>query len=101
MEDSSNEEAPSKKRKLSQDLPTVERSPTFWFDDGNIVLQTSNTLFRVHKSVLKFHSTVFSDMFTVPQPDDQPTVDGCPVVELTDEDEDWDSLLSILYRSEP
>lgn len=64
----------SKKRRASQepsaDLPPavrsgLQKSATFWLDDGNVVLQTSTTQFRVHKSVLKMHSTFFEDMFTL------------------------------------
>lgn len=98
----------SKKRKVSgdvvdgltQDEPGLRKSACFWLDDGNIILRTSKTQFRVHKSVLKMHSTVFEDMFSVPQPVDQPTFDGCPFVVLTDDDDkDWELLLATLYHT--
>lgn len=37
-----------------------------WFPDGNIVLATDTHLFKVHKSVLSLHSSVFKDMFDLP-----------------------------------
>jgi hypothetical protein len=36
-------------------------------------------------------------MFEVPQPSDEPTVEGCPVVRLTDTAHDVEHLLNALY----
>lgn len=44
------------------------QSKEIWFEDGNIVLQTESTLFKVHQGVLARHSSIFFDMFSVPQP---------------------------------
>ncbi|TEB27372.1 hypothetical protein FA13DRAFT_932905 [Coprinellus micaceus] len=30
------------------------------------------------------HSCVFADLFSIPHPSDEPTVEGCPIVELQD-----------------
>ncbi len=62
----------------------VERSAQFWFDDGNVVLQAEATRFRVHRSILSHHSSVMKDCFKCPQPEDTPTVEGCPLVHLQD-----------------
>jgi len=76
-----------------------------WFCDGSVILQADSTLFRVHKSQLSRRSTVFSDMFTLPQPcvitthatlADE-TYEGCPVVTLHDSAEDVANLLLALY----
>ncbi|KLO08384.1 hypothetical protein SCHPADRAFT_610352 [Schizopora paradoxa] len=37
-----------------------------WFPDGNVVLSTDTFLFKVHKSLLAVHSSVFRDMFELP-----------------------------------
>ncbi|KLO07745.1 hypothetical protein SCHPADRAFT_881288, partial [Schizopora paradoxa] len=37
-----------------------------WFSDGNVVLATDTYLFKVHKSLLALHSSVFRDMFELP-----------------------------------
>lgn len=37
-----------------------------WFTDGNVVLATDTYLFKVHKSLLAVHSSVFKDMFELP-----------------------------------
>jgi len=43
-----------------------ERHGVLWLPDGNVVLATDSLLFRVHKSVLSLHSSVFKDMFDLP-----------------------------------
>ncbi len=43
-----------------------ERHNVLWFPDGNVVLATDSLLFRVHKSFLSLHSSVFKDMFDLP-----------------------------------
>src|ERR1700733_603420 len=73
------------------------RHSEFWFDDGSVVLNVQTTLFRVHRSTLSMHSTVFSDMFSIPQPPDQLAIEGCPVVHLHDSAEDFACLLKALY----
>lgn len=78
---------------------TKTRSETVWFDDGNIVLEAEGKQFRVHRGVLEKHSSVFKDMLSVPQPpeSDEPTIDGCPIVQLPDKADDWEHLLNSLY----
>ena len=68
-----------------------------WFDDGNIVLFAQDTAFRVHQGVLSKSSQIFATMFTIPQPPDGGTIEGCPVVCLTDSSMDVERILSILY----
>lgn len=68
-----------------------------WNSDGSVILQAANTQFRVHWSVLARHSSVFRDMQGSPQPADQHTIDGCPVVELADDPVDVEYLLRALY----
>ncbi|KAF5309888.1 hypothetical protein D9619_010193 [Psilocybe cf. subviscida] len=69
-----------------------------WFEDGNVILQVSNKQYKVHRGVLATHSSVFKDMFGVPQPADQLSVEGCPIAELADSMEDWDEFLPVLYN---
>ena len=76
---------------------TLERHPDLWLDDGSIVLQAETTLFRVHRTTLSTHSTVFSDMFGIPQPPDQDAIEGCTVIQLPDTREDTEFLLRALY----
>ncbi|TCD68724.1 hypothetical protein EIP91_010008 [Steccherinum ochraceum] len=68
-----------------------------WFEDGNVVLVTENTAFRVYQGILSKNSDVFRDMFTIPQPADAEKMEGCPVVHLTDTKADFGRLLTILF----
>jgi hypothetical protein len=73
------------------------RHPDLWFDDGSVILNVGTTLFRVHRSTLSTHSTVFADMFHVPQPPNQDAIEGCPVVHVPDSAKDFTCLLKALY----
>ena len=90
-----------RKRTLSESSHTGEpvRSPDYWFEDGNIVLQAENTQFRIHKGILARHSSVFKDMVGIPQPStsEEDLVEGCPLVRLSDAAKDWTNVLSIIY----
>ncbi|KAJ7200045.1 hypothetical protein B0H12DRAFT_554556 [Mycena haematopus] len=78
--------SPSAKRQRTENAPITRSEP--WNNDGSVVLQAANRQFRVHWSVLARHSSVFRDMQGLPQPPGEPTVDGCPVVELSDDPDD-------------
>ncbi|TDL16682.1 hypothetical protein BD410DRAFT_901871 [Rickenella mellea] len=81
-------------------IPVTDRKryPTLWFDDGNIVLTTNVSQFRVHRSLLSMNSPVFADMFSMPQTDRlEDTVEGLPVVEISDDDTDLTHLLYFFY----
>ncbi|KJA19709.1 hypothetical protein HYPSUDRAFT_69051 [Hypholoma sublateritium FD-334 SS-4] len=99
------ESTPPAKRKrgdtASEPATVPRRSEKFWFDDGSVVLQVESTRFRVHRSILANYSPVFDDLFKVPQPegDKSDWVDGCPTVCMSgDTTDDWDSVLSFIYK---
>ncbi len=79
-------------------LPTISRSK-FWLDDGSVVIQAEYTQFRVHRTLLARHSSVFRDMFSVPQPisSSERLIEGCPVVHLSDSKQDIEYMISALY----
>lgn len=91
----------SKKRKTGdlkdEGNPDQYQRGDFWFDDGNIVLVAGKTAFRAHQGVLSRKSEVFKDMVAVPQPQNPSTYDGCPTVELSEDEEDVKLLLSSIY----
>ncbi|KIM91580.1 hypothetical protein PILCRDRAFT_733 [Piloderma croceum F 1598] len=68
-----------------------------WLDDGNIILQAESTQFRVVRSILSASSSVFGDMFSFPQPENENLVYGCPVVHVSDTAEDLHHVLKALY----
>ncbi|KAJ1303943.1 hypothetical protein OPQ81_008354 [Rhizoctonia solani] len=50
-------------------LSAPKKHAKYYLEDGNIVFLTSDkTLFRLHKSILRLHSTFFEDMFENAQP---------------------------------
>ena len=76
------------------------RSDAVWFDDGNIVLETQGTIFRVYRGILANNSPIFADMFTLPPlPGVNEEYDGCPVVHMPDDARPLGVLLRALYES--
>lgn len=77
----------------------VPHHRTLWFDDGNVVLVACTSMaFRVHKSVLALKSTVFRDMFAMPQPaEESKFVEGCAVVHVDDSSRELEDFLTLVY----
>ena len=95
-------EASEAKRKRTEDsytpnMEATKRSAQFWFEDGNVVLQAQDSLFRVHRSHLILHSDVMKDFFSCPQPEGAPTIEGCPLIHLPDSKLDISNLCTLLY----
>ena len=66
--------------------------------DANFIIQSSdNVNFRVHKSVLALASPFFKDLLSLPQPSDSETIDELPVVQLSENSELLNSLVTMLY----
>ncbi|KZP11128.1 hypothetical protein FIBSPDRAFT_192023 [Athelia psychrophila] len=93
------------KRKRVEDAPgppipvqTTTRSD-IWLEDGNVVIQAETTQFKVLRSILAAHSSVFKDMFSIPQPPAEAggTVEGCPVVHVSDSAVDVAIVLRALF----
>jgi len=66
--------------------------------DANLVIRSADLgKFRVHKSILAIVSPFFKDLFSLPQPSDSELADGLPVVQLSEDTELLNSLVSMLY----
>ncbi|KAF7297747.1 BTB domain-containing protein [Mycena kentingensis (nom. inval.)] len=94
------ERPPKRPREEQEHRPEspILRSPDYWFEDGSIVLQAQSTQFRVAKTMLAIHSAIFRDMLALPNPLNEPRVEGCPVVVLPDDRAaDWKYLLDAMY----
>lgn len=80
-------------------MATPKRS-SVWFEDGNVVLQAENTQFRVYRGILCASSSIFKDMFSIPQPplSKERLVEGCPVVYLPDSAIDVQYVLEALCQ---
>ncbi|PIL33811.1 hypothetical protein GSI_04436 [Ganoderma sinense ZZ0214-1] len=79
--------------------PFAVPHPEYYLEDGNLVIQVENTLFRVFRSTFTRHSAFFKDLFSLPGPvgtaegldDDNPLqFSGISVVE-------FERLLWVLY----
>ncbi|KAF7297694.1 BTB domain-containing protein [Mycena kentingensis (nom. inval.)] len=94
----STERRPAKRaRDEVSETPAITRSPDHWLEDGSIVLQAESTQFRIAKSTLANYSNVFRDMLSLRLPNDEPHVDGCPLVVLPgDSPVDWKYLLDAM-----
>ncbi|KZP04394.1 hypothetical protein FIBSPDRAFT_405005 [Athelia psychrophila] len=80
--------------------PIVGVRSDIWYDDGNVILQAEGTQFRVHKSILAQSSTVFNDMFSLPQPPakDAEMLEGCPIVHLFDSAQEVRYILQAIFQ---
>jgi hypothetical protein len=64
----------------------LRRCDDLWFEDGNIVIRAEGTVFRLYKGFLASHSSIFHDMFALPQPANRPTetYENCEIVCMND-----------------
>lgn len=79
-------------------VPQIHKDEEIYYPDGNITLVAGSICFRVHQSLLAKHSTVFDDMFSIPQPKDQDMFDGAPRVDLQDDADAVRALLRLIYE---
>lgn len=88
-------------------LMELNRHPSLYFEDGDIVLSayatlTSRQLFRVHRVFLSHYSEVFRGMFAVVSTTNiDEAYDGTPLLRMPDDDtaEAVASLLDVMYNS--
>ena len=77
---------------------TTRPHEAFNVSDANLIVRSSDLVdFRVHKSVLAMVSPFFQDLLSLPQPSDSESVDGLPVVQLSESSELLNSLISLIY----
>ncbi len=85
----------------TSNLPTcgLRKDGEVWLSDGSIVVVAAdNVAFRVHKSTLARRSEIFRDLFSLPNADaaTAETMDGCPVVYVSDSSDDIRHLFLVL-----
>ena len=93
-----------KRRRIEDDQEAcsqlgLSRDTTFWFPDGNIIISTGTVAFRLYHGVLAAQSSVFDNMLDLPQPEGAPTMDGYPILELSDSAIDLRYLFTVLFPS--
>ena len=66
--------------------------------DANLIIRSSDLVdFRVHKSILAMVSPFFKDLFSVPQLLDSESLDGLPLIKLSEDAELLNTLLSMIF----
>jgi hypothetical protein len=82
--------------------PAISPLEPSGLSDANFVIRSSDFVnFKVHKDVLAVASPFFKDLLSLHQPPDSESVDGLPVVQLSEDSELLSTLVSILYPLRP
>ena len=69
----------------------------FYLEDGNVEVLCGNTLFRVHTSILSFHSPALRRMFAQTSLATAESPNGCPRILSSDMAMDFATLLKMIY----
>jgi hypothetical protein len=81
-----------------QSNPTASPVKPFDIPDANLIIRSSDQVnFRVHKPVLAMASPFFKDLLSHFRPSDSEFADGLPVIQLPEDSELLNCLVSILY----
>ena len=82
--------------------PTTSPLEPSYASDANLVIRSSDFVnFKVHKHVLAVASPFFKDLLSLHQPPDSESVDGLPVVHMSEDSELLSTLVSMLYPLRP
>ena len=82
---------------LPIDPATVAPHKAFHLEDGNVEVLCGNVLFRVHTSVLSFHSPTLRRMFAQTNLAAAESPNGCPRILSSDTAMDFAALLKMIY----
>ena len=79
------------------DPTAITHHDTFYLDDGNVEVLCGNTLFRVHTSILSFHSPALRRMLGQTGLSSAESPNGCPRISSSDTATDFATLLKMIY----
>ena len=79
------------------DPTAIALHDTFYLEDGNVEVLCGNSLFRVHTSVLSFHSPVLRKVFAQTRLETAESPNGCPRILFSDTAVDFTTLLKMVY----
>ena len=79
------------------DPTVITPHETFYLEDGNVEVLCGNTLFRVHTTILSFHSPALRRMFTQTNLTTAESPNCCPRIQSSDMPKDFATLLKIIY----
>ena len=77
--------------------PKATRHDTFYFEDGDVEILCGDAVFRVHSSVVSFSSPKLRGVLSQPTRFDAQTQSGCRWVTISDNVEDFATLLKMIY----
>ena len=84
-----------------EELPTNPTAATphgtFYLEDGNVEVLCGNTIFRVHTTILSFHSPALRRMFDPTNLAVAESPNGCPRIPSSDTAKDFATLLKMIY----
>ena len=84
-----------------EELPTnptaVTPHGTFYLEDGNVEVLCGYTIFRVHTTILSFHSPALRRMFAPTNLAAAESPNGCPRIPSSDTAKDFATLLKMIY----
>jgi len=79
------------------DPTTITPHGTFYLEDGNVEVLCGNALFRVHTSILSFHSPALRRTFGQTSLSSAESPGGCPRISSSDTATDFATLLKMIY----
>jgi hypothetical protein len=82
---------------FSVDPTAISTHDTFYLEDGNVEVLCGITLFRIHTSVLSFHSPSLRQIFSQANLASAESPNGCPRILSSDTTVDFTTLLKIVY----
>ncbi|TRM56275.1 hypothetical protein BD626DRAFT_520041, partial [Schizophyllum amplum] len=74
-----------------------EELQNLWFEDGDIIIAAQSRRFRVHKAFMSLHAAVIKDMLSFPQPAEQESTEGVPIVTFPDDERDMEYFVRAVY----
>ena len=82
---------------LPIDPTSIVPHKTFYLEDDSVEVLCGNTLFRVHTTILSFHSPALRRMFDRASLATAESPNGCPRVTSSDTAADFTTLLKMIY----
>jgi len=82
---------------LPTDATASTPHETFYLEDGNVEVLCGSTLFRVHTTILSFHSPALRQMFAQTSLATANSPNGCPRILSSDTARDFAALLKMIY----
>jgi len=82
---------------FSTNLTEEAKHEIFYLEDGNVEVLCGSTLFRVHTTILSFHSPVFCRVFSQTALAAAESPNGCPRILSSDTAKDFTTLLKVVY----